>query len=241
MSIVSTLASSRKSNKLVIPLPGKMFRSSISKDVKALGFVINKGYLEMDTKAGMQEIIRDIDITPSIVLVGGVERVRLSNHSIVYRQRVFFKSLRHMLNLCRLHLLWFELDPGFHVTINSVMNCLDDLKYLERYARRFKLPIDVWLTNCCIVHLHFYLLSLNMTLGLDDRVDVILQDKVGYLDRAPFLVSTYSIDDTSSGLFLELNTKDTRLYSKDVVNELYLTYGYTTANVEDDRKRGVFK
>ena len=76
---------------------------------------------------------------------------------------------------------------------------------------------------------------------MEDRVAKILRGRKGYLNRAPFLVATYSIDDKSSGLFLELDTSDTRLYSTDVVDSLYLTYGYTTANVEEDVKRGVFK
>lgn len=241
MSILNAIAV-KGTNKFVVPCAGKMFRSSISKDDKALCFVINKGYFETTDLISMLSILDYTTKVNDIVLVGKIEKVRLrTSKIIVYRQRVFFKNLRIFLNFCKVQGIRFELAQDFHISINNIMNCREDLIYLERYAKRFDESIDEWLTHCCTVELYYLLKSLNMYSDLSKRVNIYLRGRVNYLYRAPFLISSYSIDTKSSGIFLGFVAEDKRLYKDDVTGVDLLKYGYTQKNVEADIKGGAFK
>lgn len=241
MSILNAIAI-KGTNKFVVPCAGKMFRSSISKDDKALCFVINKGYFETTDLISMLSILDYTTKVNDIVLVGKIEKVRLrTSKIIVYRQRVFFKNLRIFLNFCRVQGIRFELAQDFHISINNIMNCREDLIYLERYAKRFDESIDEWLTHCCTIELYYLLKSLNMYSDLSKRVNIYLRGRVNYLYRAPFLISSYSIDTKSSGIFLGFVAEDKRLYKDDVTGVDLLKYGYTQKNVEADIKGGAFK
>lgn len=240
MSIIEAVTA-KGSNKLVIPCAGKMFRSSIENDDKALCFVLNKGYFETSDLVGMLTILDDCTKFKEIILVGQIEKVRLrSNKSIVYRQRIFFKNLKTTLNLCRVLGLRFELSPDFHISINNIMNCRDELTYLERYARRFDETIDEWLTHCCIIEMYYLLKSLDMYSDLGKKANIYLRNRVDYLHRAPFLISSYSIENKSSGIFLGFQADDKRLYKEVVTGKDLLKLGYTVKNVEKDIKEGKF-
>ena len=239
MSIITGLQSEKR-DKLVIPYTGKMFRSSISKDNKALCFVLNKGYVETDSLDDILRLLDDVEDVDVVIPVGGIDKVRTSDGDIVYRQRLFFKSLKTMLSLCRLHCLYVSFPETFHVTVNSVLNCVGELTYLERYSRRFGIPIDTWLKNCCLMHMHFLLKSVGMYSELEEQVNDALRGWTGYLDRSPFLISNYSIDTHTSSVFIEFDRTDRRLFTRPVDDILLLTYGYTTKNVEADIKSGYF-
>lgn len=241
MSIVDAVAI-KGNNKFVVPCAGKMFRSSISKDDKALCFVINKGYFETADLTSMLSILDDVLQIKDVVLVGKIEKVRMRyTKNIVYRQRVFFKNLRVFLSFCKVQGVRFELTNDFHISINNIMNCRDDLVYLERYAKRFDESIDEWLTHCCIIELFFLLKSLNMYSDLGKKSNQFLRGRVNYLYRAPFLISSYNIDAKSSGIFLGFKAEDKRLYEDDVTGVELLKYGYTQKNIEADIKGGAFK
>lgn len=241
MSILNAIAV-KGTNKFVVPCAGKMFRSSISKDDKALCFVINKGYFETTDLISMLSILDYTTKVEDIVLVGKVEKVRLkATKLIVYRQRVFFKNLRIFLNFCKVQGIRFELTKDFRISINNIMNCREDLVYLERYAKRFDESIDEWLTHCCIIELFYLLKSLNMYSDLGKRVNSYLKGRINYLYRAPFLISSYNIDTKSSGIFLGFVAEDKRLYKDDVTGVELLKYGYTQKNVEADINGGAFK
>lgn len=241
MSILNAIAI-KGTNKFVVPCAGKMFRSSISKDDKALCFVINKGYFETTDLISMLSILDYTTKVNDIVLVGKVEKVRLrTSKIIVYRQRVFFKNLRIFLNFCKVQGIRFELTQDFHISINNIMNCREDLIYLERYAKKFDESIDEWLTHCCTIELYYLLKSLNMYSDLSKRVNNYLRGRINYLYRAPFLISSYSIDTKSSGIFLGFVAEDKRLYKDEVTGVDLLKYGYTKKNVEADIKGGAFK
>lgn len=241
MSIANAVAINGN-NKFVIPCAGKMFRSSISNDDKALCFVLNKGYFETLDLMSMLSILDDTESIKDFVLVGKIEKVRLKKSGlVVYRQRIFFKSLNVLLKFCKSFGLRFELSRDFHITINNILNCVDDLVYLERYAKRFDESIDVWLTHCCIIELYYYLKSMNMYSNLERLVNNYLKNRIDYLDRAPFLISSYNIDNKSSGIFLGFNAEDKRLFDEGVTGVELLKVGYTIKNVEKDIKEGRFK
>ena len=245
MSIVKAVSGST-TNKLVIPCAGKMFRSNISDNNKALCFCLNKGYFQSLNLDAMLHIKQDFK-DPDFVFVGNIDMVRLNgSNKIVYRQRIFFKSFIRMLNRCKFQGVRVDVDPNFHISINNVLNCVDDLKYLERYAKKFNESIETYLTRACLIQINEFLLDYDMVSNLNQRVKKFLLGKTGYLDRAPYLVGSYNIDNHTSSLVLSSNQKDdlndSRYYSTPVSeDEFFANYGYTTSIIEKDIKLGVFK
>ena len=238
MSVLSAI-SKTGTNKFIVPCAGKMFHSSISKKDSALCFVLNKGYFETQDIVSMTSILDDVASIKEFILVGGVDKV-CQNGIIYYRQRVFFKSLGKLLQFCRSFGLRFELSEDFRISINSILNCVDDLIFLERYAKRFDETIDTWLTHCCVIELHYYIRSLGLYSTLEEKVNTYLKGREDYLGRAPFLISSYSIDNKNSGIFLGFDIEDTRLYRNCKSNKDLLRLGFTKKGILKDLKEGRF-
>lgn len=237
---ISAAVTSRSTSKFVIPCAGKMFRSSIKDNDKALCFLINKGYFETEDLNSMLDLVDDANKFDEVILVGDIEKVRLTKtKAIVYRQRIFTKSLNKLCGICKVLGVRVDLSTQFRVTINNIMNCREDLPYLERYAKRFNESIDDWLTHCCTVELFYYFQSMGISTNMDWMVGRYLDGREDYLYRAPFLVSSYDIKSHSSSVFLGFEAKDRRLYRDDVTGVQLLKYGYTQNNVEADVKGGV--
>jgi len=240
MSIISAVQQFQMA-KFVIPFPGKMQHSTIAKSNQALCFCINKGYFDVQDPDTLRSIIEDIDETNGKVMrVGDVDTVRV-NGGITYRQRIFCKSFRLLLNVCKLNGATIVLDDNFEVTINSIMNCISDLKFLEHYAKKYGELIDTWLSNCLIIHINSLLVGMSMYTKYQSRVDDILKNKVGYCDRAPFLLSEFNWDEHKSSVFMNLDNEDIRIFSTNVGDDYYKVYGFTTDNVTRDLKEGVFR
>lgn len=238
MSITAAVTE-KSTSKFVIPCAGKMFRSSIEGNDKALCFLINKGYFETVNLNDMLDLVDDANKFDEVILVGSIEKVRLQkSKQIVYRQRIFTKSLHKLSGICEVLGVRVMLSPQFRVTINNVMNCRDELPFLERYARRFNETIDEWLTHCCIVELFYYFKSRGIATNMEWMVNRYLSNRENYLYRAPFLVSSYDIANHRSSVFLGFEAEDRRLYRDDVTGVQLLKYGYTQNNVESDKKAG---
>lgn len=239
MSIGEAITS-KSTSRFVIPCSGKMFRSDIEGGDKALCFVINKGFFETEDLQSMLNLIDDANRFDEVILVGNTEKVRLTKtRRVVYRQRIFTKSLNKLCNICSVLGVRVDLSPQFRVTINNIMNCRDELPFLERYAKRFNETIDEWLTHCCIVELFYYFQSRGISTNMSWRVGKYLDKRENYLYRAPFLVSSYDIESHRSSVFLGFEATDRRLYRDDVTGVQLLKYGYTKNNVEADAKGGV--
>lgn len=239
MSISSVIMQSNI-NRLVIPIPGKMFRSSISRSNKALCFVLNKGYFESEDLNVILSVKGDIETNPMVVPVGNIDKVKVGEVA-VYRQRVFFKSLRSVCNLCKLHGFSFYFPDNFHFGINAILNVMDELPFMERYAKHWNLPIEDWLTSNFKIMFHYMALSMQIPSPFTDYVEQTLKGKTGYLDRSPFLVASYNIDKRTSSLFLTLNAEDTRLFTPSKETNPIAPLGYTTEVVRYDIKKGRFK
>lgn len=239
MSIVSAVQQ-YKFAKFVIPFPGKMQKSNISKTNQALCLCINKGYFEASNPALMQSILNDLQsVSAKVLCVGSLDTVSTSS-GIMYRQRVFCKSFRVLLDVCKINGATIVLGDDFYITINSILNCLSECAYMEHYAHKQGELIDDWLTHCLIIHIHSLLLGMGMYSQYGNKVEEILRGRVGYCDRAPFLLAEFNRDDKKSSIFMELDNTDRRLFTTDA-GELYANlYGFTTANVQKDLKEGVF-
>lgn len=237
MSILGSIVD--KNNRMIIPCSGKMFRSTLEGKNQALAYCLNKGYLDFADLADLLSVLDYLKSSDSFVLVGSIEKV-LSGDKLTYRQRIFFKSLNKLIEVCKRNGIVIEVSKDFRININNVLNCLDELVYLERYARQFSQDIDTYLTNTCLVRLNNIFKQGSVKYELNRDIDDLLIDKYGYLDRAPFVISDYNIASNTSGIFLEAYVDDMRLYSGKVNVNNSIVFGYTTNNVQEDIEKRCF-
>lgn len=228
-------------NRFVISYAGRMQFSNVSKTNKALCFVLNKGYFEIDEKEDFDNLMETAESYDTIIPVGEMEAVRLSAGNIIYRQRVYYTSLFQILKLSKEFALGVELDDNFGIRIQNVLGISDYLKYIEVYANGKEKLVDTYLTNCLTIQLYNVLEQFGIYSELSEEVEYILEDKSGYMDRAPFLLSTVCKKEKKSSIFLPTNFSDTRLYSIAVDDRKILNYGFTLSNLKEDMKKGVFK
>lgn len=223
---------------LVIPRVGKLAWSNVSKNNRALCFCINKGYVESDNYKSVAYFVigRNRTCPQWLHLVGKIDKVRLFNGSYVYRQRVFFYSFTNICELCgRLGVsVWLSKD--FHISIQNVMNILEYVPALEYYARMYGESIDTYLTNTCKVQVANVLTSKNIVSGLLTEADYILTGRLGYLDKAPFILGTYNQENKSSAVFLNKCIEDKRMYTTSDMDDLS-TYGFTEVMLKKDKKK----
>ena len=73
-------------------------------------------------------------------------------------------------------------------------------------------------------------------------IDKFLEGKRSYLERAPFLLVSYSIDKKESGIFIwDKNFKDNRKFDVEKNHTVdFVDYGFTENNVQKDLKNRVF-
>lgn len=228
--------------RLVIPYAGKMFHSSINKTDKALCFLLNKGYLESDSLEILYYVVEDVrdDGIEWLIPVGKIEKIHTGGSVFCYRQRVFFKSIVNMCSFCKQRGISVQFSKDFTITINNVLSCLDDLKYLEVYARVFNMSIDEFLTDTCKVQLYLLLDYKRMSAPLSKDVKNILKDKIGFLERAPYLAGSYDISKHTSTVYIPTSIRDERIYRDGTLSSGSLC-GFVNSVVESDRKAGVFQ
>lgn len=240
MSISKQMAET-SSMRLVIPYAGKMLRSNISKENRALCFCINKGYIESDNLEPIYYLTESIKDSKSVwlFLVGKIDKIRLKNGRYCYRQRVFFYSFINMCELCKKSGITVQTSDSFRITINSITNCIEDLQYLEWYASMYEETIDAYLTNTCKVQIYNMLLSKKMDTPLKYEVDSILNGRLYYLERSPFLVGSYDVKNITSSIFINKSNKDARMYKTEHLENIEI-YGFTEKMVNEDKQMGVF-
>lgn len=234
---IAKVLSFQTQSKLVIPCAGKMFYSSIKGEKQALCFVLNKGYIETTSLNSMLSTLDACD-RKTIIKVGNIDKIHLRKlDKYVYRQRLYFKSITEILSICKRYGIKFELAHNFKITINNIMNVIDNLGKLEHFAKGFDETIDTWLTNCCIVHIHCLLSSLSMASDLEPRVKQILNKRNGYMDYSPFLISSYDIKKHTSSVYIEPESVILDgMFSKPLYENNNLSMGFTTDNINKYRK-----
>ena len=224
MSLLTELTTYR----LCIPKPGKMFMSNISKTNQVLVYCINKGFFETDELEDMQYIL-NVCKSEKFVEVGSIEKVKLNEGEIVYRQRVFFKSFKEILDICKQNLVMVKFSKNFHFDINSVMNILEYLPALEKYAAEYNETIEEFLLNNFMIFMDLLLERYEMFSQYQLKARQLKEDRdwLAYIDRAPYVLSSYSIDDKTSAIF--------HLVGDDFAD---FESGFTTDNLKKDKKLG---
>ena len=233
MSILSKLTSSTD-NKLVIPCLDRMYMSNISRNNRGLAFLVNKGYFELSdlqTLLNLNDFCQEDKV--DLILVGGISKVRLKSNKIVYRQRVFFQDLSKLINCCRTFGLKIIVPKQCEVTINTMLRCKEEMIYLAKYARLYGQSIDDYLLWTFKIQFHLLLQSERIFSGMQSSIEEFLEDKKGYLDRAPFIMRRFNPDKKTSSLFYIADTSDEALFSPNLKS-----YGYTEENRNADLKRG---
>lgn len=236
----------------VIPVAGKCFKSRIGFRDKVLLLSLNKGYIEADSLETCYYVTVYLETEHDgfFIPVGNIEKIKLSDtDDVVYRQRIYFKSLSLFLRVVKSLNCQMVVPNTFKVTTNSLLDIINELPILERYAKAVKSDVDTWLTNVCLILLYD---ACKMT-GVSDRINLddsvyALANQDGYLNRSPLLCGTHSAVNNISSVFRLENTEDTRFYSNDIFgksivdgNKTLNCYGYTDKNVRRDIKRGVFR
>ena len=224
-----------------VPVAGKMINTSLKNRDTACCFVINKGYIESDTLADMLDVLDSIMDDKDYIFVGSLSKVRLKGSgSIVYRQRLFFKSLLKLMELCKQEQMDFIITEDFTIGISGVLNCISEIPYFGKYALKHGETVEDWLTNCCKIHIYNLMYELNLPVRSDFQADMdkILADKRQYIWRSPFLLKYYDPATKTSTLYLERYMLDGRADNDKVFQT---SEGYTKNNVKKDIKKGVFK
>lgn len=237
MSISKVLASTSYDS-FIIPCTSKLVRTNIGRNNSALCFLMNRGYFDTDTLSDMERLTKQICELDGTKLVGGIDKVVFSNQ-VRYRQRVVFNDLLGVMEVCKMHGAGCSLSDDFRVTIDSVIDCSEDLRYLQYYARSYYQTVDTFLTNTCKIQFSLMAESKHMNNPLDEEISHILQGKRGYMDRAPFLLSKYNLSTGKSAIFIPKLKVDKSMYNEVKPNQ-FLDYGYTEKMVLKDRKGGIF-
>lgn len=227
-------------DKVVIPCAGKMIYSRLTPMNKALCFVLNKAYVQFDTLKEMIIFLRELKEEDGFYFVGEIEKIKLAySKDLVYRQRLYFKDFGAMLDKIKYFGLGFELDEDFHISIDSIVDCKDALPYLKTYASKFNEDIEDYLTNTCIVQISDILSYKGIVNLYEERVNEILSGKVGYLNRAPLILSSFNFEGHKSSVFLMKSFKDKRMYSE-LRDRDFHDFGFTYENINLDKRHKVF-
>ena len=228
-----------KSFRFAIPTLGKCFKSRIGKKDKVLLLVLNKGYIETDDieTCYYVTVFLDSHRNDFFIPVGDIDKIKSHDGKILYRQRVYFKSFITLLKVLKELDAQIVIPDDFEVTTNNLINVVDDLPYLERYAKKFNTDVDTWLTNVCKILIYDSCKEFDMCERVNLSESVYNVPK-GYLNRAPLLCGSYSIIRHTSSVIRVDSDLSPNLYSGEKTKGI-LPYGYTDSNVNFDRKRGV--
>ena len=237
MSIAKLIAESNKNDRFMLSFVTNIINTNITKNNRALCFVVNLGYIETDNTDSINEICSGD--CPFEVL-GDIEEGYNKDGSVVYRQKAKFSSLVEVIKHMKVNGISIGVSDNFSVRSETLINIAEVLKYIKAYNPDSNSVID-YMNNCCIIQLHCLIKSLGADSLLDDMVNEILKDHQGYLNRSLFLISSYNIENKMFGFFLPSVVDDERLYTIEIKDKKDFIYGFTSKNVRADKKKGVFK
>ena len=227
------------SDKVVIPCTGKMFYSAVANSSDALTVPLNKGYYETDSLQSMLTFKESIDKN-TVVFVGKVDKVVKHGGSYVYRQRLFIHSLVDLLQYMASSGVHLEIPSDFRIPINSMMNNLEDCRFLERIARLYRQSIDSYLKKVVLIQLYYLAEDIKVSHNLYNYYNKCLRRRQlkGILDYAPYLCTEYSIDKHTSSVYI---------YESKVGQDMFITdaleFGYRVSRIKEkfEKAKGGWK
>lgn len=220
---------------------GQFFWHNVSSDEKVFCYTLDKCYLTSQDKLVFDDILVDLMTSKDLVEFGNIVEIKSEDGSVRYRQRFHSKSMSSLLNFCKMQGLRVRFDMDFHISINGFIKNSDQLKYLAVYAKKFNETLDTWLCNVCKVNLYYLMQKLGFGDTLKMSVERVLEDREGYMNRAPFMALAGTSSGRRTALYLPLDVNDKRLITIPCEDEKDLKYGYTNKNLSKDIKAGVFR
>ena len=224
----------------VIPNPSKCFWVKLNRNDNALLFNMNRGYIETSDIESCYYLSLFLVSNKDkfFKLLGSIDKVKLEDGNIVYRQRICFKSFYTLLLVIKSLKGKLVIGNDFNINTNCLTYCGGELPAMEKYANKFKLDVNTWLTLSLKIHIYYLCKKLSILdkLVLDNGIMKLQRGTKGFLDRSPFLCGT-SLDGSTSSILKVEDYDNSMLYS----GNKKLSFGYTSSNIRRDIKIGLFK
>ena len=209
--------------------------------VKSLCFGITRGYFETVTLSAMLSIIDAIEKT-DIKLIDNIDKVKLKDGRLVYRQRVYFVCFEDVATLCRKLDLGFDLTDDIYLTPNSYETIKKEMSYLEVYASQLHFSVDEWLIAVFRYYCFVYIKEKDMLdlSSIDDDFFAEIETKKGLLNRAPYFLSICDIAKNKYVILQYYNVEDEHLYTIEGQGTFSIfNYGFTNLTLIQDKKKGI--
>lgn len=214
----------------------------LSDSIKSLCFGITRGFFETSELPDMLKLVNRL-ATTDIKLVDNIDKIKMQDGTVVYRQRVYFVCLEDVANICRELNFGFDLTDDIYITNSSYTNIRKDMAFLETYAAKLHLTLEHWLILVfryyCFIYLkHKDLLDLS---SIDEDLFAEIETVHGLLDRAPYFLSICDIAKYKFVVLQQFDIENEHLYTIDNKGtSSFFSYGFTNLTVLQDKKDGVF-
>ena len=130
----------------------------LNDSIKSLCFGITRGYFETDNLEDMLSLVTYLEST-DIKIIDNIDKIKMHDGTIVYRQRVYFVCLEDIVSVCSTKQFGFNLTDDISLTNSSYTNIRKDMPYLETYADKLHMSVEQWLILVfryyCFVYLKY--------------------------------------------------------------------------------------
>ena len=214
----------------------------LNDSIKSLCFGITRGYFETDNLEDMLSLVTYLEST-DIKIIDNIDKIKMHDGTIVYRQRVYFVCLEDIVSVCSTKQFGFNLTDDISLTNSSYTNIRKDMPYLETYADKLHMSVEQWLILVfryyCFVYLKYKdLMDLS---SIDEDFFADIEVVKGLLNRAPYFLSICDIAKHKFVVLQHFDIDNEHLYTiEDKGTTSFFSYGFTNLTVLQDKKNGVF-
>ncbi len=214
----------------------------LNDSIKSLCFGITRGYFETDNLEDMLSLVTYLEST-NIKIIDNIDKIKMHDGTIVYRQRVYFVCLENIVSVCSTKQFGFNLTDDISLTNSSYTNIRKDMPYLETYADKLHMSVEQWLILVfryyCFVYLKYKdLMDLS---SIDEDFFADIEVVKGLLNRAPYFLSICDIAKHKFVVLQHFDIDNEHLYTiEDKGTTSFFSYGFTNLTVLQDKKNGVF-
>ena len=214
----------------------------LNDSIKSLCFGITRGYFETESLEDMLLIVDYLEQT-DIKIIDNIDKIKMQDGTIVYRQRLYFVSLEDVVDVCKRFNLGFNLTDDISISSSSYTNIRKDMTFLEVYANQLHMSVENWLILVfryyCVVYLKYKnLMDLS---SIDEDFFTEIETIHGLLNRAPYFLSICDITKHKFVVLQYFDIENEHLYTiGDNGTTSFFSYGFTNLTVLQDKKNGVF-
>ena len=214
----------------------------LNDSIKSLCFGITRGYFETETLEDMLTVVDYLEQT-EIKTIDNIDKIKMNDGTIVYRQRLYFVSLEDIVTVCKKFNFGFNLTDDISISNSSDMNIRKDMVFLEVYANQLNMSVEDWLILVfryyCVIYLKYKdLMDLS---SIDEDFFAKIKTIHGLLNRAPYFLSICNIAKHKFVVLQYFDIENEHLYTiGDNCTTSFFNYGFTNLTVLQDTKRGIF-